>query len=113
VLFKKLRIETGHNAGALRRRIGIVKMNEMIGSKSEHPIWMAVVPQKPKAKDMLIVTLFSIAPIAIAVLMQKPTLRQAIVMRSCHLSKNVCQEMADFWQILATKSAQAYQKAQM
>lgn len=86
---------------------------DQIGRDADNPVWMALIPQKPKGKDVIAMTLISIAPIAIAILMQKPALRQAIVMRTCHITKNVCQDMADFWQIMATKSAQAYQKAQL
>lgn len=84
-----------------------------IGRKPQNPVWMALVPQRPKGKDMTIVLLMSVAPIAIAILMQKPALRQAIRMRAFHTTKIACQEMADFWQVLATRSAQAYQKAQL
>lgn len=83
------------------------------GEKPETPIWMALVPVDPKLKNIVIFTLASIAPVAIAILMQKPSLRQAIVMRSFHISKVVCQETADFFQVLATKSAQEYQKVQL
>lgn len=86
---------------------------EDIGRNSDNPIWMALIPQKPKPRDMAVMMVLSIAPIAIAILMQKPALRQAIIMRTMHTTKEVCQEMADFWQIMATKAAQGYQKAQL
>jgi hypothetical protein len=62
---------------------------------------------------MLIVIAVSLAPVAIAVLMQKPALRQAIQMKIFHTSKIACQHVADFFQIMATKSAQEYQKVSM
>lgn len=88
-------------------------MLETPGAKPENPIWMALLPTKPKIKDLLIVTVLSITPVAMAILMQKPALRQEIQMKALHISKIVCQEMADFWQILATKSAQEYQKVSL
>jgi hypothetical protein len=84
-----------------------------IGSEPGKPVWMAFVPNKPKMKDAIILTILSIMPIALAVLMQKPALRQAIQMRTYHTSKIICQDMADFWQVMATKSAQGYQKVQL
>jgi hypothetical protein len=87
--------------------------DKILGSEPDSPIWMALKAQRPKAKDMLIVTAVSIAPVIIAVLIQKPALRQAIVMRTLHTTKEFCQEMADFWQKLANKSAQGYQKVQL
>lgn len=83
------------------------------GEKPEAPIWMALVPVDPKVKHLIVFTLASVAPVAIAILMQRPAMRQAITMRMCHISKVVCQETADFFQVLATKSAQEYQKVQL
>jgi hypothetical protein len=84
-----------------------------IGTEKENPIWMALVPVKPKLKDAIALTLISVAPIVLAILMQRPALRQAIKMRTLHFTKEYCQEIADVFQILATKSAQEYQKVQL
>lgn len=70
-------------------------------------------PVRPHLKDIVIVTAISVAPIAIAILMQKPALRQAIVMKYFHYSKELAQELADVFQSMATKAAQGYQKASM
>lgn len=85
----------------------------MPGEKPETPIWMALVPVDIKVRRMAMVTLISLAPVAIAILMQKPSLRQAIALRSLHVSKEICQEFADFFQTLANDSATAYQKVQL
>ncbi len=82
-----------------------------IGDKPDNPVWMAWVPVKPNTKQAIMLMIFSIAPVAMAILMQKPALRQAIQMRMFHGSRITCQNVADFFQILATKSAQEYQKA--
>ncbi len=87
--------------------------DEIPGAKPERPIWMALIAQKPKIKDTIVFTAMSVAPVIIAILMQRPELRQVIKMRAFHTSKIVCQEIADFWQVLATKSAQGYQKVQL
>jgi hypothetical protein len=86
---------------------------EIPGNKPENPIWMALTMQHPKPKDVIIHSVVLLAPIAIAILMQKPALRQYIKMQAFHTSKSVCQDIADFWQVMATKSAQGYQKAQL
>lgn len=88
-------------------------MDTVLGEKPESPIWMALVPIPPKFKNAVIFTIISVAPVAIAVLMQKPSLRQALKMRTFHMTKVSCQGMADFFQVLATKSAQEYQKVQL
>lgn len=67
-------------------------------------------PQMKQLRDAMIVT---IVPVGIAILMQRPDLRQAIAMRLALYSKSFCQANADFWQTLATASAQAYQKARL
>lgn len=83
------------------------------GEKPEMPIWMALVPVDPKMRQLFIFTVASIAPVAIAILMQKPQLRQAIAMRTLHFTKEVCQDTADVFQTLANHSATAYQKVQL
>jgi broad-specificity NMP kinase len=87
-------------------------VNELPGQK-DNPMWMAIIPQPPKPRDMILITLVSLAPIVIALLMQKPSLRQAIQMRAFHTTKVASQNVADFFQVIATKSAQEYQKVQL
>ena len=58
-------------------------------------------------------TIMSIIPLAIIILMQKPAMRQAIVMRTAHYGKEASQYLADFFQNTATKCAQEYNKARM
>jgi hypothetical protein len=84
-------------------------MEKVLGENAEAPVWMALVPVQPKLKNIA----FAIAPVVIAVLMQKPALRQEIMMRVCHVSRIGFQATADFCQVMATKSAQGYQKARL
>lgn len=80
----------------------------------ENPIVMKLLPGDPPGMTALVrMTLFTVAPIAIAIIMQKPALRQAIVMRSTHEAKKFCQGMADFWQDMALKMGTAYNRAKM
>jgi hypothetical protein len=88
-------------------------MKEVMAGTKSNPLWMAIMPREIKVKDFAVAIALTVAPIGIALLMQKPALRQAIQMRACHASKVSCQSMADMFQTLATKSAQGYQKASM
>lgn len=65
---------------------------------------------RSQLRDAVIVT---VVPFCIVLLIQKPELRQALVMRLAHYAKEICQAQADFWQQLATTSAQAYNEARM
>lgn len=51
--------------------------------------------------------------VGVAMLMQKPALRQALLMRLTHYGKVFCQVQADAWQHAATACASAYHKARL
>jgi hypothetical protein len=68
---------------------------------------------KPSLKDTVGMILITVLPVAIAILMQKPALRQAIVMRTNHIGKEFCQIQADFWSKGAATFATAYNKAKL
>jgi hypothetical protein len=81
---------------------------------SKNPLVMKVIPPEPPGLGALIrMTILTVAPIAVAIIMQKPALRQAIVMRATHEAKYFCQRMADFWQDMALKAGTAYNKAKL
>jgi hypothetical protein len=52
-------------------------------------------------------------PIGVALLMQRPELRQRLAMRTAHGAKTFCQRQADFWQDMALKAGTAYNKARL
>jgi len=84
------------------------------GGTASEPIWIRTVRDDASLfKDLGPAILITLIPVAIALLMQKPALRQAVVMRTAHASKVFCQGQADFWQGLATRSAQVYNKARL
>ena len=64
-------------------------------------------------KNLVLSALFTVLPVAIVVMMQRPALRQSIRMRSAHYGKEICQPIADFFQKAATGFAQEYNKARM
>lgn len=79
---------------------------------AKNPLVMKMVPSDPPGfAAFLRITVLTVAPVAIAIIMQKPALRQAIVMRATHEAKTLCQGMADFWQDMALKMGTAYNRA--
>lgn len=83
------------------------------GASPATPVWIRSVREEGLLKELAPAILVTLIPVAIALLMQKPALRQAVAMRTAHASKVFCQGQADFWQGLATRSAQVYNKARM
>jgi len=90
-----------------------MKENMINPGSKDNPLWMALMPREIKVKDFAIAVVLTVGPIAIAMLMQKPALRQAIRMRILHTTKEASQSLADAFQTIATKSAQGYQKAKL
>lgn len=79
-----------------------------------NPMHVALRTGKPPSmKDLIGITLISVLPIAIAVLMQKPALRQMLVMRSFHYGKEVCHGMADALNKAGDMCSTQYNKARM
>jgi hypothetical protein len=87
-------------------------MKHDLGSTA-NPVQVAIAPPQIQPGRLALMMIVSVAPIALAILMQKPALRQAIVMRAAHFLKETCQSQADFWQKAATRSAQAYNAAKL
>lgn len=69
--------------------------------------------EKQDTKTLLMSAVFTILPVVVVILMQKPALRQSIRMKSAHYGKEICQSFADFFQEQATGFAQEYNKARM
>ena len=59
-------------------------------------------------RTLIVETVSVVIVLGAVVLLEKPDVRQALAMRVFHVSKEFCQANADFWQYLATSSAQAY-----
>lgn len=69
--------------------------------------------EKQDTKILVMSAIFTIVPVVIVILMQKPALRQSIRMRSAHYGKEICQSIADTFQHAATEFANQYNKARM
>jgi hypothetical protein len=81
-----------------------------LGSK-ESPVWISW--NETANRDELKRLAFSLLAVAIITLIQRPDIRQMLIMRVSKFSKDFCQAQADMWQKLATSSAQAYQNARL
>jgi len=80
------------------------------------PVEVKIIPadlDKGMVGRLVFVGLMSLAPVVIAILMQKPALRQAIVMRTTHYSGEFCSRQGEFWNGMAAKSKQAYNAARL
>lgn len=80
-----------------------------------NPIYVVsrTVFEKQDTKTLLMSAIFTILPVVVVILMQRPALRQNIRMRSAHYGKEICQPLADFFQKAATGFAQEYNKARL
>lgn len=81
----------------------------------DNPIYVVSreVFQKQDTKTLVMSVIFTIVPVAIVIIMQKPALRQSIRMRSAHYGKEICQSIADIFQNAATEFANQYNKARL
>lgn len=80
----------------------------------KNPMWVAIKNPEPlPAKRFVIALAISLAPVAIAILMQNPALRQRLIMRGASCTRRFCQSQADMWQRAATNAAQTYNKARL
>lgn len=77
------------------------------------PVYVAISTARPNFKDSLAMMAVTILPIAIAVLMQKPALRQMLMMKATHAGKEFCRIQADFWNKAGDSCAMAYNKAKL
>jgi hypothetical protein len=74
----------------------------------------------PSVKELIGLTLMTVLPIGIAILMQKPAMRQMLIMRATHYGKEFCHWQAtvwskgvDAWNKGGDTFAQAYNKAKL
>lgn len=78
-----------------------------------NPLWMAYVPTKIGLRRAFIVTAISITPVALAVLMQNPALRQSLQMKFYHHASMVFHHIGNRAIMIQLYFNQEYQKAKM
>jgi hypothetical protein len=77
------------------------------------PVYVALSASRPSIKDALGMILVTVLPVAIVILMQRPALRQSLVMRGTHVGKEFCRIQADFWNKAGDSFGTAYNKAKL
>lgn len=82
------------------------------GTKDQ-PLFMAVLPPDIKMRQLVFNMALTAIPVALAIIMQKPALRQAIVMRVSRDARNMCRDLSDFFLDMSLKAGTMYQKARM
>jgi hypothetical protein len=63
----------------------------------DNPIHMRIVAEKAPIGKLIVVGLITLAPVALAVLMQNPSLRRAIHMRTWYAARKVSHSGGEWW----------------
>jgi hypothetical protein len=79
----------------------------------DNPIHMRIVAEKPPIGKLVIVGLFTLAPVAIAILMQNSSLRQAIHMRVWFTARKMSHSGAEWWRRMETIADHHYDIARL
>lgn len=79
----------------------------------DNPIHMTIVPGKPPIGKLVIVGLFTLAPVAVAILMQNPALRQSIQMRAWYAARKVSHTGAEWWRKMEVVADHHYDLARL
>jgi hypothetical protein len=74
---------------------------------------MQVVASDPGYGRMVAIGILTLAPVAVAILMQNPALRQAIQMRAWHFTRAFCRKNAEAWRKLESIAATRYDIARL
>lgn len=88
-----------------------MKLVNEIGTPSK-PVYVHL-STTPNIRDSIGMILITVIPVAIAIIMQKPALRQAIAMRTYSLGNKICRTQADMWNNLASICSTHYDIARM
>jgi hypothetical protein len=80
------------------------------------PLDVRIVPRdlgKGEVGKLLLISAISLAPVVLAILMQKSALRQSIVMHASHYGGEICSAQAEFWASKAAQCKTVYNVARM
>jgi hypothetical protein len=80
------------------------------------PLDVRIIPSEMSGSDwgrLVMIGAISLAPVALAILMQKPALRQAIVMHASHHAGEACSALAEFFGNKAAACKTVYNVARM
>lgn len=85
----------------------------MIGETPEHPVNVRLAATDAGMSKLVIVGLLTLAPVAIAILMQNPALRQALEMKAWNGARIICRKNARMWANLESIAATRYDVARL
>jgi hypothetical protein len=83
-----------------------------LGSEDK-PVYVSFLPAKFSPKAFAGSLVMAIVPVAVVILMQRPALRQALVMRGSRAAANTCFELGEFFHGLGLRASTVYQKARL
>ena len=85
----------------------------MNGETANNPIHMKIVGTEPNVSKLVLVAALSLAPVAVAILMQNPSLRQAIQMRAWFTLRKVSHTGAQWWRKMEVVADHHYDLARL
>jgi hypothetical protein len=86
----------------------------MIGESRDNPLNMRIVgTNEPGVGKLVIIAALTLAPVAVAILMQNPALRQAIEMKAWNMARIACRKNARMWANLESIAATRYDVARL
>lgn len=85
----------------------------MIGETPEHPVNVRIGGNDPGLGKLAAVALLTLAPVAVAILMQNPALRQALEMKAWHGIRQFCRGNSKAWARLESIAATRYDIARL
>jgi len=88
-------------------------MYEMPGETPQNPVYMKIMGTDATPAKLVFVGLLTLAPVAVAILMQNPALRQQLVMRLWHSGEVVSGKTARAFEITARKCHMKYDLARL
>lgn len=84
----------------------------MIG-ESDNPVNVKVIPSGEAPAKILAIALLSLAPVAVAILMQNPALRQSLAMKAWKISESATMRISKTFADISAKCQFRYDLARM
>jgi len=85
----------------------------MAGETPQNPVYMRIMGTDATPGKLIFVGLLTLAPVAVAILMQNPALRQQITMRLWHSGEVTASQTSRAFEIMARKCHMKYDLARL
>ena len=85
----------------------------MAGETDANPIHMKIVGTDTGPGKVLAMGLLTLIPVAIAILMQNPALRQSLQMKAWYATRKVCHTGAEWWRKMEVVADHHYDIARL